>query len=197
MVTECNATQMEFEGVGRLPVVVSNDGGHLSSDGGAMLVGELDRRLGVTSRLSECFEDHRDPDLVEHSVLDLVRQRVYGLALGYENLNDHDDLLRDPLLALVLGKRDPLGTNRRRGSDAGTALASSSTLNRFELTPASAPISDGSMTFRSISDSGRNNGKMNHPQKISAEARFSGKALAKPRIDQNQQQRHGYELQSE
>lgn len=138
MVTECNATQMEFQGVDRRPVVVSFDGGHLSSDGGAMLVGELDRRLGVTSRLSECFEDHRDPDLVEHRVLELVRQRVYGLALGYEDLNDHDDLLRDPLLALMLGKRDPLGTTRRRASDAGKALASSSTLNRFELTPADA-----------------------------------------------------------
>lgn len=136
MGTECTATQMEFQGVGRRKVVASFDGGHLSSDGGALLLREADERFGVTRRLAACFTDHRDPDLIEHSVLELLRQRIYGLALGYEDLNDHDDLLRDPLLALALGKQDPEGHQRRRKSDAGKALASSSTLNRLELTPA-------------------------------------------------------------
>lgn len=82
--------------------------------------------------------DHRDPELIEHSLLALLRQRVYGIALGYEDLNDHDDLLRDPFLAMALGKQDVLGQGRRRASDEGKALASSSTLNRLELTPADA-----------------------------------------------------------
>ncbi|MBW7909618.1 MAG: IS1380 family transposase [Kiritimatiellae bacterium] len=156
MVTECNAKQMEFQGVDRRSVVASFDGGHLSSDGGALLLGELDRRLGVTAALSHCFSDHRDPDLIEHSVVELTRQRVFGLALGYEDLNDHNDLLREPLLALVLGKTDPLGQTRRRASDQGKALASSSTLNRFELTPADA---NASHRYKKI---------VYHPQRIQA-----------------------------
>lgn len=135
MNTECIAAQLEFQGVNRRSVVAAFDGGHLSSDGGALLLRETDRRFGITRRLAQCFTDHRHPELIEHSVEELVAQRLYGLALGYEDLNDHDDLFRDPLLALSVGKQDVEGQRRRRESDKGKALASSSTLNRLELTP--------------------------------------------------------------
>jgi hypothetical protein len=121
-------------------VVAAFDGGHLSSDGGALLLREVDARFGITRRLRQCFTDHRHKDLIEHSVEELLRQRLYGLALGYEDLNDHGDLMRDPLLALSLGKKDVEGRERRRASDQGKALASSSTLNRLELTPADAGV---------------------------------------------------------
>ena len=138
MGTECTRGQLEFQGLGRRRVEGAFDGGYISADGGAVLLREVDERFGVTQRLAACFSDYRDEDLIEHSVLDLVRQRVYGLALGYEDLNDHDDLKRDPLLALAMGKRDVEGKQRRRASDQGKLIASSSTLNRLELTPADA-----------------------------------------------------------
>jgi hypothetical protein len=105
-----------------------------------LLLREVDARFGITRRLAQCFTDYRHEDLIEHSVEELLRQRVYGLALGYEDLNDHDDLARDPLLALSLGKTDVEGQTRRRESDKGKALASSSTLNRLELTPEDACV---------------------------------------------------------
>ncbi len=138
MNTECTGKQLEFKGLGRRKVQGAFDGGHISSDGGALLLRELDLRLGITQKLASCFTDYRDPELIEHSVLDLVRQRVYGIALGYEDLNDHDDLKWDPLLAVALGKRDIEGNTRHRKADRGKLLASSSTLNRLELTPATA-----------------------------------------------------------
>lgn len=138
MKTECNPEQLEFQGHGKRKVQAEFDGGALSSDGGALLLREVDARLGATVRFGACFTDHRDPDMIEHSVLELVRQRVYGIALGYEDLNDHDDLRWDPLLALSVGKDDVEGQDRRRQSDKGKALASSKTLNRLELTPADA-----------------------------------------------------------
>ena len=138
MRTECTEGQIEFKGLGRRRIQAAFDGGHISSDGGSMLLREVDERLGLTLALARCFTDLRDPDRVTHSVLDLARQRVYGLALGYEDLNDHDDLMRDPLLALALGKADPEGNTRHRAADQGKALASSSTLNRLELTPPDA-----------------------------------------------------------
>lgn len=138
MKTQCTPDQMEFQGLERRSVQAAFDGGPISSDGGALLLRELDGRLGITSRLSQCFTDYRRADLVEHSLVELLRQRIYGLALGYEDLNDHDDLLRDPLLALSVGKRDPEGLQRRNEQDRGKGLASSKTLNRLELTPGDA-----------------------------------------------------------
>ena len=138
MKTECTPVQIGFQGLGRRKVLAAFDGGHISSDGGALLLREADARLGMTESLASCFTDYRAPDLIEHSVVELVRQRVFGIALGYEDLNDHDDLMRDPLLALALGKGDPEGERRRRDRDRGKALASSSTLNRLELTPPDA-----------------------------------------------------------
>jgi len=89
-------------------------------------------------RFARCFRDARRPERIEHSVAELVRQRIYGLALGYEDLNDHDRLRADPLLALLAGKADPQGRERRRERDRGQAGAGKSTLNRLELTPADA-----------------------------------------------------------
>lgn len=103
-----------------------------------MLLARLDRSFGYTKRFAACFEDYRDPELVEHQTIELLRQRVYGVALGYEDLNDHDRLCRDPLLASLCGKRDVLGEERQRKEDKGKALAGKSTLNRLELTPAEA-----------------------------------------------------------
>ena len=138
MKTKCTSIQLGFQGLGRRSVYADFEGGHVSSDGGAVLLRALDERLGLTERFAACFTDHRDPELIEHRALELLRQRVYGIALAYEDLNDHDDLQRDPLLALLTGKRDVEGQHRKRASDQGKALASSSTLNRLELTPADA-----------------------------------------------------------
>jgi len=156
MRTECTPVEIEFTGIGRRKVRGAFDGGHISSDGGAVLLREVDGRLGITQRLASCFTDYRAPDLLEHSVLALVRQRVYGVALGYEDLNDHDDLKWDPVLSLALGKRDVEGKARRRRADRGKVMASSSTLNRLELTPSNA---DARSRYKKI---------VHHPEKLEA-----------------------------
>jgi hypothetical protein len=119
-------------------VTVDFEGGEISSDGGSVLLGRLDRSYGYLKRFAQCFTDYRDEELIEHPVLDLLRQRIYGLALGYEDLNDHDQLRADPLLAAACGKEDPLGLERQREQDRGKGMAGKSTLNRLELTPAGA-----------------------------------------------------------
>jgi hypothetical protein len=116
------------------------DGGDITSDGGALVLQKLEQRTGIVRRFAACFTDYRKSDQIEHPLLDLVSQRVFGLALGYEDLNDHDELRRDPMLAVALGKDDVKGEQRRRTQDRGTALAGKSTLNRLELT---APDYDG------------------------------------------------------
>jgi hypothetical protein len=141
MATECTQMVFGFQRVGRREVVARFDGGRISSDGGALLLGEVARRTGMLAQFAGCFDDHRDEQLVEHSVEQLVSQRVYGLALGYEDLNDHDTLRHDPLLATLVGHDDPLGKQRRRKADRGTRLAGKSTLNRLELTPVGAKAS--------------------------------------------------------
>jgi DDE family transposase len=103
MTTDCNPEQLQFQGVGRRTVVASFDGGTLTSDGGILLLGEVDRRRGILDKFAACFKDSRNPALVEHSVEDLVRQRILALALGHEDLNDHDELRSDPLLATGCG----------------------------------------------------------------------------------------------
>jgi hypothetical protein len=136
--TECSAQGLLFPELTEKIVTVNFDGGCVSSDGGGVLVAQLDRSYGYVRRFASCFADYRNPDLIEHEVLALLRQRVYGLALGYEDLNDHDGLCRDPLLASLCGKTDPLGQDRVREQDQGKPLAGKSTLNRLELTPAGA-----------------------------------------------------------
>ena len=133
MHTDCTSTQLVFEGLGRRAVVGRFDGGRLTTDGGVLLLREVDRRFRVTSRLAACFRDHRDPRRIEHCLETLVAQRVFGLAAGYEDLNDHDRLRADSAFALASGCADVTGERRRRARDRGHALAGSSTLNRLEL----------------------------------------------------------------
>jgi hypothetical protein len=132
--TECSEQQMEFHALGKRAVIGKFDGGAISSDGGALLLSEVEAKTHIVDRLAALFVDHRKPDLIEHSVRELVGQRIFGLVLGYEDLNDHDRLRFDPLLAAAVGKLDPTGQDRRSEQDRGKALASSSTLNRLELT---------------------------------------------------------------
>ena len=96
---------------------------------------EVERGTGLIAGLAECFRDHRDARLIEHTVEELLGQRIYGLCLGYEDLNDHDQLRTDPMLAVAVNKADPLGERRRQASDR-KALAGRCTLNRLELTGA-------------------------------------------------------------
>jgi hypothetical protein len=138
MMTQCNQESFAFHALGRREVVARFDGGKISSDAGGLLLREAERITGVVRQFAACFTDHRDADLIEHTVEELVAQRVYALALGYEDLNDHDDLRHDPLLAVLVGKQDPLGRTRGRERDRGKALAGKSTLNRLELTPVRA-----------------------------------------------------------
>jgi hypothetical protein len=132
--THCNSQQMEFQGIGTRKVVAAFDGGMVTSDAGGLLLREVNRGSGIIGRFAACFTDHRDADQIEHSVAELTAQRIFGIALGYEDLNDHDSLRRDPILAALVGKVDPTGQNRRNEKDKGAALAGKSTLNRLELT---------------------------------------------------------------
>ncbi len=122
---------MLFQDLGPRKVVADFSGGTLSSDGGVLLLRQVDLCLGLTRRLAGCFGDQRDQVFVEHSVPELLAQRLYAEALGYEDINDHEQLRHDPLLATACGKNDPLGEDRI--SHAGPALAAPSTLNRLEL----------------------------------------------------------------
>jgi hypothetical protein len=134
MTTQCTKRRMKIKRLRRRSVEADFDGGQMTSDAGALLLGKVDERLNLLGRLASCFTDHRNPKFTEHSVPELVRQRVFALALGYEDLNDHDELSLDPLLATVVGKADPTGQSRHRKRDKGRALAGKSTLNRVELT---------------------------------------------------------------
>jgi hypothetical protein len=138
METQCNFTYLDFPMLGRREIIADFDGGDITSDGGALLLRKTEQLTAIIRQFAACFTDHRNPDLIEHPLADLVAQRVYGLALGYEDLNDHDDLRRDPLLAAVVGKDDPTGRARQRPRDRGKPLAGKSTLNRLELTPVGA-----------------------------------------------------------
>ncbi|HTP06057.1 MAG TPA: IS1380 family transposase [Nitrospirota bacterium] len=142
METQCTPTQLEFHALGRREVVGKFDGGTITSDAGGLLLRETEKRTGILSGFARCFEDLRNPDLIEHTVAELVAQRIYGLALGYEDLNDHDDLRRDPLFAVLVGKGDPEGEKRERERDRGKASAGKSTLNRLELTPAEPTLAE-------------------------------------------------------
>jgi Transposase DDE domain group 1 len=124
--TECNPALFEFAPVEGRSVVAGFDGGAITSDAGALLLGEADRAIGLTARFASCFTDARVPELVEHEVGTMVLQRIVGIALGYEDLNDHDQLRHDPVLAVLAGK---LAAKR---SDCAP-LAGKSTLNRLEL----------------------------------------------------------------
>jgi hypothetical protein len=125
MHTQCSAEQLEFSCVERRRVVAAFDGGTVSSDAGALLLGRADEAIGLIDRLARCFRDQRQERSIEHSVRTLVGQRVFGIALGYEDLNDHEQLRHDPVFQALLGKLSA----KRRGC---AALAGKSTLNRLE-----------------------------------------------------------------
>jgi hypothetical protein len=138
MQTECNQQEFGFQAHFSRRVEAAFDGGHVTTDGGGLLLREVEQRRRIIARFAACFRDYRDQDLIEHELAALVAQRVYALALGYEDLNDHETLRRDPLLATLVGKAEPDGRDRARVRDQGCALAGKSTLNRLELTPAEA-----------------------------------------------------------
>jgi len=120
--TQCTQSSFEFKAHYSREVVARFDGGAISSDGGSLLLRETDQRLNLLGRFSRCFLDGRQQDRVEHSVLEMVAQRVYGLALGYEDLNDHEQLRKDPLFGVLAGREE-----------FDRPLAGKSTLNRLEL----------------------------------------------------------------
>ena len=136
--TECIRQRLLFEAHGGREVTAAFDGGRITSDGGGLLLREVEQLFGTVRSFVGCFTDHRDPELIEFSVEELLLQRVMGLALGYEDLNDHDRLRHDPLLALLAGRKDITGEDRRDPHDRGQPLAGKSTLNRLELTPVGA-----------------------------------------------------------
>lgn len=131
--TDCIQQTFGFQALGSRRVEADFSGGHLSSDGGVLLLRETDRHLGLCDKLARCFSDNRNQHFVEHSLPVMIRQRVLGLALGYEDLNDHEQLRTDPLLAVACENPDLLGETRRHEQDRGKALAGKSTLNRLEL----------------------------------------------------------------
>jgi len=120
--TECNQSSFGFEASGRREIVARFDGGTISSDGGAFLLRETDKRLNLLPRLAECFLDGRNQNLIAHTIQEMLSQRVYGLALGYEDINDHEQLRNDPVFGILAG-REALEE----------PLAGKSTLNRMEL----------------------------------------------------------------
>jgi hypothetical protein len=133
MTTECNQEPFPFHPLNQREIRGQFDGGSITSDAGGLLLREVEKRTNIIGQFASCFSDYRDPELVEHGVAELVAQRIYGLALGYEDLNDHEELRRDPLLAVLVEKEDLTGEQRQRVRDQGTALAGKSTLNRMEL----------------------------------------------------------------
>jgi len=128
MSTECNEFVLGFHPLKHREIRAQFDGGAITTEGGGLLLREVEKRIGIVRQFAGCFRDYRNSDLIEHTVEELVAQRVYGLALGYEDLNDHEELRKDPLLAVLVEKSD-LARER---------LAGKSTLNRLELTPATA-----------------------------------------------------------
>jgi hypothetical protein len=136
--TDCNRQPLLFQPHVRREVVAQFDGGSITSDAGGLLLREVEQRFRIVRQFAGCFTDHRDEEQIEFSVEELLLQRVMGLALGYEDLSDHDQLRHDPLLALLAGRADVTGADRLDPRDRGKPLAGKSTLNRLELTPAGA-----------------------------------------------------------
>ena len=137
MLTQCTQTLFDFQPLDSRQVVAAFNGGKVTSDAGGLLLREVEAKFGFIAQFARCFTDYRDPDVTTHTLEELLKQRIFGLCLGYEDLNDHEQLRYDPLLAVLVGKKDPLGHDRP-GRDKGKPLAGKSTLNRLELTPVRA-----------------------------------------------------------
>ena len=126
--TESVSHRLSFGKIKGREVIANFDGGRISSDAGIVLIAELDKKLKITARFAECFQDNRHLSYVDYSVHNLLAQRVYGLILGYEDVNDHDELRHDPALAIALEKLNFIESNK-------AGLAGKSTLNRLEYCP--------------------------------------------------------------
>jgi hypothetical protein len=124
--TQCNQIQFSFAAHNCRKIIAKFEDKRLTTDGGGLLLRQADRKVGLLRRLVRCFQDGRDPERIEHRLEEMLAQRIYGLALGYEDLNDHEQLRQDPRLAMLAGKRE-----------LSQALAGKSTLNRMELVPRS------------------------------------------------------------
>jgi hypothetical protein len=133
MKTECSTSQLKLQPLHSRDVIAKFDGGNITSDSGAFLLREVEKRTHILKRLSGCFTDYRNPKFVEHTLEALIKQRVLGIAMGYEDLNDHDTLRQDPFLGMLCEKQDPTGSDRCMSRDKGKASAGKSTLNRLEL----------------------------------------------------------------
>lgn len=129
--TECTETLFPFEAHFSRQVVAPFEGSWLTIEGGSLLLRQVDRKIDLLRRVAHCFTDYRQPDRIDHRLDEMLAQRIYGLALGYEDRNDHEQLRQDPLLGVLAGKRD-----------LTAPLAGKSTLNRLELTPAGSPSSE-------------------------------------------------------
>ena len=129
--TECNETLFAFEAHFSRRVEAQFAGDWLTTEGGSLLLRQVDRKIGLLRRVAGCFSDYRQPERIEHRLEEMLAQRIYGLALGYEDLNDHEQLRQDPLLGVLAGKKD-----------LGEPLAGKSTLNRLELTPVGSPAAE-------------------------------------------------------
>lgn len=129
--TPCRQRTLEFQPLGRRDVIARFDAPAITSDAGGLLLREVDAKFQFIEQFARCFEDHRNPTLTVHPLQELLAQRIFAIALGYEDLNDHEQLRHDPLMAVLAGKRDP-------APPEGFALAGKSTLNRLELTPVGA-----------------------------------------------------------
>jgi len=138
MKTECKSEGIQFQNLKKREVIGKFNGGTITSDGGGILLREVEKTTGIIRDFASCFTDYRDKKRTEHTVEQMVSQRIYGLCCGYDDLNDHDSLRCDPLFAVLCGKEDPTGSDRKRKEDRGKPLAGKSTLNRMELTPATA-----------------------------------------------------------
>lgn len=188
MQTECPGNGWHFPASGGREIVARFDGGCVTSDGGGMLLKEVDDRFQFLARFAACFRDHRDPELLEHPLVDLLKQRIFGLCLGYEDLIDHDRLRHDALFAVLVGKADPTGTSRS-GRDQGKPLAGKSTLNRLELTPAGA---DADSRYQKIT------AKLHDVQQFFVEAFLAQHASPPERIvldvDATDDPLHGHQL---
>jgi hypothetical protein len=128
--------QLHFQGLGPRKVVADFDGGTITSDAGGLLLREVDLAYGIIDEFTECFTDYRKQEAIEHPLRQLVAQRVFGISLGYEDLNDHEQLRYDPVIAALCGRVDVEGRDREREEDKGKALAGKSTLQRLETTGA-------------------------------------------------------------
>ena len=134
MNTDCTSQKLSFGRLGRREIVADFNGGDLSSDGGVLLLRQVEQRTKILASFADCFTDHRQQGRVEHTVEQLATQRVLCLILVYEDLNDHDQLRYDPPLAVAVCKHDPLVATWRR-STRGRALPGRASLNRLSTSP--------------------------------------------------------------